>query len=307
MAKYHLYNIINIIHIHTNKPKLQLLFDILKGRLTYKSSNQDYLELHMYELNSKQKNTLITKKINNKLIATNNKKSSLAIFKNRAQVLKKYHTFYSYDYLELSGQNISNFYDFAINSPTIHAYTNDYNNKNYDIVNIDPKNYTSTYNDLVISKKNIVTSIPLESSETKKINPNDYNYIRLIVYQNNIILALLITSNKEEKMYATINLDTGIIDYPAVNLKNSYDRHPLTNEAILWYQIPHWPRLKRFALKVSAKDSNLNYLELDILLTNTGPKLLNINPYPDYITYQIPNLVYNQEGLKNKFIKEMEK
>ena len=75
---------------------------------------------------------------------------------------------------------------------------------------------------------------------------------------------------------------------------NIYERHPLTNESILWFQIPKWPRIKRFIAQASKEVPEVGYVGWDVCLGVKDPFLIEGNEFPGHDLYQLP--VHRRDG-----------
>ena len=107
-------------------------------------------------------------------------------------------------------------------------------------------------------------------------------------------------------MAAPINIETGIIDYLAIDKKgNLYEKHPLTNEQILWFKIPKWPRIKRFVTQAAKEIPEVSYVGWDVCLGEKDPFLIEGNEFPGHDLYQLPPHRTNGIGLLPRFEKVM--
>lgn len=166
------------------------------------------------------------------------------------------------------------------------------------------KYYINTYNN---NKKEIIIPNKVKLTNLKDITQheelailNEYtNIFKFLVLNNEIVSCILKIKIKSKEIYAPINLDTGIIDYPGVDLtKKVYERNTKNKEEIFWFRIPKWPRIKRYVEKNAQYFEDYKYLELNVVLDNEkGPCLISCN-VPSYQLYQIPIKNKKDEGIK---------
>ena len=304
---------INYINAETGINKLNLFFDIVNCNIKYGLSSNDYKIYKVYNLTNNIRKELLSNRKNKKLVHKYNKIINQNIFKFKEQFNKKFNMFLEQKWLFLNGTNIFEFSEFIKDKNILYAFSNIRTNKEYYKIEVSKKNYTNTYNDLVLKKYPLIETKIIENNKLSKINPKCINIIRFILLNQNIYAAYLITSknelNKEDNnIYASINLETGIIDYRGITKEHIfYEVHPLSNEDIVWFQIVKWPRTKRFVVKIAETIKEIKYLEIDVTITVNGPTLLNVNPYPNYQIFQLLNLVNYNIGLMkniNELLKE---
>lgn len=72
-------------------------------------------------MTNEEKQNLLTNKYNQKLIKTYNNQSLKEITYSRHKFNKKFYPFLNYKWLELNGDNITDFYDFVQNKNYIYA------------------------------------------------------------------------------------------------------------------------------------------------------------------------------------------
>lgn len=280
--------IANIAKI-TNKNIIIIYFDYLKTKLLNHATLNDYNNLCLYKYNQEEKNSFLTNGINERLIKENNKAFN-DIFKNKRLFQNKYHHYLNYNYLYL--KDYLSYKEFIIANPEIMI-----NNEKRIVTS---KNNLDIYQELVTKKIKLITSYYEPCQEFQKLSPNDNIFIRFLCYQSNIINSYLFIPYKNRYLYAPINLETGIVDYPALDNKmDSYDKSPYNNENIIWFKIPKWPRVKRFIIKVSEFLPEIKYSTIDITITDNTPILLNISNNPEYKYYQLPKHRNNNYGIMN--------
>ena len=139
------------------------------------------------------------------------------------------------------------------------------------------------------------TKLPPQNIELNNINKKPCIF-KFLVFNDEIISCTLELSNTKP-IYAGVNIETGIIDYPAVDLKGKvYDRSPSTKEEIIWFRIPKWPRICRYVQNI-ATNLNHKYLEINIYLDESEPLLIGINN-PTYYIYQLHIDNIQEKGIK---------
>ena len=313
MIYKNIFKAVSSLKSSTNFSRSYLIKDIILSSFKCNISLEEYQLFNIYNIPMAKRLNILTKKDNKRLIKLNNDKTLIEITKTRHKFNKKFYAFLNYKWLELTGENITEFSKFIEDKEYIYAKYDLKAQNDTKKIKIDTKNYTNVYNDLYLSKMNIIESAIEQEESIKRLNPDNLSFIRFIMFNNEIIASYLVTSkvNSEvipaNEIIASINIDTGLIDSPGYDFdKNVYEEHPLTKEPILWLPIPKWPRTKRLVTKIATTLMNDKYLSIDIVVTNDGPSLKDISLFPNYQEFQLLNILNHHDGLKNKFIKKEE-
>lgn len=284
----------------TNKKYLSIYLDFIKTKIINHANINDYIKYELYNYNKEEKQSFLTFGLNEKLIKENNM-SFDKIYHNKNLFLNKYHHFLNYNYLYLT--EYFSYKKFVTDNPIVLI--------NNEKTTITSKNNLQIYQDLVTKKVKLITSYYEPCPELQKLCPDNQAFIRFLMYDSNIINAYLFIPYKNNYLFAPINLETGIVDYPALDNKmQTYDKSPYNNENILWLSLPKWPRVKRFAIKVSEYLPEIKYSTIDLTITNDSPILINISNKPNYTYYQLPKHRNNNYGIMdyiNKIKKEGKK
>lgn len=303
-----IYKVAKTLSSRTNIKTIKIINDYVHTHLKYHISLFEYQLFDCYKMSSSEKENLLTSYINQKLIKTYNNQSLKEITTTRHKFNKKFYPFLNYKWLELNGDNITDFYEFIENKEYIYAKYDLKTKNDTKKIKIDLKNYTHVYNDLYLSKMTILESVIKQDEVLERLNPNNLSFIRFITFKDDIIFSYLVTSKEDyevtasNQIIASINLDTGLIDSPFYDLeKNIYEEHPLTKSPLLWLTIPKWPRTKRLVSRIKDTIPDNKYLQIDIAMTSEGPSLKDISTCPNYQEFQLLSLLNHQKLIKDIF------
>lgn len=255
--------------------------ELFNNNQKYKTTCQDYNIFNFSELDHSKKSTYITYGINKKLIKEYN--NNLNILRNKKELYQKFNKYLNRKWLIISKKNKKELTEFLDSNNTI--IVNDKNNKKY--INLTSENKTEIYNKLLKLNNSIIESSFLD--ENKNLQT-----IKAFVFNKKIISAVMVFN---QELIAPINIETGIIDYPAINKKgNLYEKNPHTDEMILWYKIIKWPKTKRFIEKIAANLEVNLYLEIEVYTDEDNLILIDCNS-PEYYLYQLPVHNTKKEGI----------
>ena len=307
MTHQNLYKVAKTLSSRTNIKTISIINDYLRCQYKYHINLLEY-QLFVCNMSDNDKSNVLTLKDNQKLIKSYNNQSLKEITGSRHKFNKKFYPFLNYKWLELNGDNITDFYDFIQNKNYIYAKYDLKSKNDTNKIKIDLKNYTTVYNDLYLSKMTILESAIKQDEVLDRLNPNNLSFIRFITFKDDIIFSYLVTSKEDyevtanNQIIASINLDTGLIDSPFYDLaKNIYEEHPLTKSPLLWLTIPKWPRTLRLVNRIKNTIPDNKYLQIDIVMTKDGPSLKDISIAPNYQEFQLLSLLNHQKLIKDMF------
>ena len=306
---------IDEIHGKTGKNKIGLFFDIIHCGLKYQAGYLDYRLFEMYDLNAKQRKTIITRGINNSIVKRFNDPNYYHLLHNKLEFNKKFNKYLLRDWMEVTKDNYEDFVAFCEKHNEIMVKPVDGQcGKGIEKVKVTKKNIKEVYDDILETGRVLVEEVAKQCKEISALHPSSINTIRIVTLNYQIVAAFLRIGNNNnivdnfnsEGLAAPINIDTGIIDYLAIDKKmNLYEKHPVTGEQILWFQIPKWPRIKRFIERVVKEIPQVRYVGWDVCLGEDGPFLIEANEFPGHDIYQLPPHRTDGMGLLPVFEKAM--
>lgn len=301
-----------------SKPKFQIFLDIIYCGIKYQAGYTDYKLFAMYELNDKQRKTIITRGINNELIKKYNNSKYTKYFSSKIEFNMKFNKYLKRDWLELEAdeESFKMFKSFANKHHKIVAKTLSISfGAEVEIISVNRKNSREVFEKLISTNRILIEEVATECEELKKLHPASINTIRIITLNKEIVAAFLKIGNNNNivdnfnfgGLVAPINISTGIIDYLAINNKGElFSQHPLTKEDILWFNIPRWQKVKKFILQVCKIVPEIGYVGWDVAI-DEEPYLIKGNYFPEHVLYQLPPHRSDGIGLLPTFKKAIEK
>ncbi len=314
-----MFDTIDEINKKTNKNKISIFLDIIYCGLKYQAGYMDYKLYEMYDLTEKQRKTIITRGINNSIVKRYNNPAFTKYFSDKIAFNKKFNKYLLRDWMEVkdSPENFEEFKKFCQKHHEILVKPlSESCGKGVEIFKTNPQNLKKIYQNLLETKRYLVEEVAIQCDEISKLHPSSINTIRIVTLNNEIVAAFLRIGNNNNVvdnfnhggLVAPINIETGIIDYLAIDKKmNIYEKHPLTNEPILWFKIPKWPRIKRFVIQASKEVPEVGYVGWDVCLGPKDPFLIEGNEFPGHDLYQLPPHRTDGIGLLPRFEKAMNK
>ncbi len=312
-----LFDTVDFVHKENGKNKVGIFFDIVHCGLKYQAGYMDYKLFEMYNLNKRQRATIITRGINNSIVKKYNDPAYYHIFDNKLEFNKRFNKYLLRDWMEItdSEENFNEFKEFTkkhseiIVKPVAEAC-----GKGVEKIKVDDKNVKKVYKNLVDTKRFLVEEVAIQCKEISRLHPSSINTLRMVTLNKQLVAAYIRIGNKgnvvdnfnHDGLAAPINIETGIIDYPAIAKQGGvFEKHPMTGENILWFQIPKWPRIKRYVEKVSKEVPEVGYVGWDVCLGEKDPFLIEANPFPGHDIYQLPPHRTNGMGMLPRFKEAM--
>lgn len=301
-----------------SKPKIQIFLDIIYCGIKYQAGYTDYKLFAMYDLNKKQRKTIITRGINNELIKKYNNPKYIKYFSNKIDFNMKFNKYLKREWLELEPdeESLALFKSFAYKHDQIVAKTLSIScGEGVEIISVNRRNSKEVFDMLISTNRTLIEEVAKECEELKKLHPSSLNTIRVITLNKEIVAAFLKIGNNNnvvdnfnlEGLVAPINISTGIIDYLAINKEGElFKEHPLTHEQILWFTIPKWKQVKNFIAKVCEIVPEVGYVGWDVAI-DKEPYLIKGNYFPEHVLYQLPPHRTDGIGLLPTFKKVIEK
>lgn len=101
---------------------------------------------------------------------------------------------------------------------------------------------------------------------------------------------------------AKIDIEKGILGTAVTFTKEGkyleYDNHPDTKYIIKGKKIPHWEEIKKDLLNVVKKNPFITYCGWDIVVTDQGYSVIEINSYSGMVIFQVHEPILNDERIK---------
>lgn len=310
-----MFNIINEIHKSTHKSRIYLFFDVIICGLKYQAGYVDYYIFEMWNLNSKERKTILTRGKNNIFVKYYNKKEFNHIFYNKDEFNEKFKKYLNRDYIILNGKNENEFKKFLKNKTVIFCkpISGTHGALMEKIVIKDFKG--NLYDYLYNKNLKLIEEVVVQCDEMNKLYPCAINTVRILtVYRYDekvkIIAAYQRIGNNGNivdnfnggGMTAPIDEKTGIIKFPAMDKKkNIYYEHPMTKTKIVGFKIPKYKEAIKL-VKIAAKViPEIRYVGWDIAITDKGPVIIEGNEYPGHDLCELPPHRVNNTGVLPKY------
>lgn len=236
----------------SGKKYLFILFDIIYCGFKYMAGYVDYEVFCFYELNTKQRKTIITRGINNKFVNTLNGQNFTDIIDHKIIFHERYDSYLNRKWLDLTKSSFDDFSEFLKSNKTIIAKPVDLCcGKNVEKICYDDSlNLQELYSRLLENKQILIEEYVIQHPDMSKLYPLSVNTLRIVsIFRNDTVHIVfravrmgnsgnVVDNFNHGGLFTTVDKD-GVIRKPAVDkLGNVYHKHPYTNIDIVNYKIP---------------------------------------------------------------------
>jgi len=307
---------IKIVHDKTGKSKVIIFFDMVGCGIKYQSGYIDYDLFEMYNLNKKQRKTVMTRGKNNAIIKKLNDAKYNHYLLNKPEFNKKFNRYINRDWLLLTEDNKKDFLKFIKNHKDFMAKpTSGTCGKGIEKIHVADYKEDELYNYLIDNKLYLMEEIVKQHKIMNELHPYSVNTVRVITIfkdgKANVPVTYLRIGNgkfvdnfNSGGMVVPVDEETGYVKYPALDkVGNLYKNHPATNTPIIGFQIPMWNDVLKIAKEASSLIPELGIVGWDVCITDKGPILIEGNEFPGHDIYQLPPHRTNGIGVLPKFEK----
>lgn len=313
-----LFATVRAVHKKTGINSIKLFFDIIKCGLKYGAGYKDYQLCEWYNLNDAQRATYVTRGINNTIVSLLNDKEYYHILDNKIEFNNTFSQFLGRKWIDMSGVTLKEFEEFLkgldviISKPTAEAC-----GRGVEKLSVaDFPSAEALFNHLKGINSGLCEEFVVQHKDVSALYPHSVNTYRVVTVLTegvpHIVYAFIRIGNggrfvdniNAGGMAAPINIDTGVIEYPAFD-KDSiyYETHPYTGCPIQGWQLPMWKESVELVLSAATVVPQVGYVGWDVAVTEKGPLLIEGNPFPGHDILQMPPHVPDKIGMLPQFKK----
>lgn len=271
--------------------------DYKKAFWKHRVSYSEYMDRYEYwKLNEQQRNEFISRSEMQCIYRKFGDMDVLKVFYYKTSFLKTFHQFIHRKWIVVKDSSLDEFKRMIEASDCI-AKPNDgtCGQGIFKICAKDVEDWKDLYEKCV--KNDILLEEYIQScEELKAFHPNSLNTIRVVTISNKdkfVVFGALfrmgargnvVDNTHAGGVYAPINVKTGVIDIPAVDLKNNhYDCHPDTRKPIVGFKIPCWEQIIETCKAASTTIPNIHFAGWDLCVTKDGNvEIIEGNHAPDF-------------------------
>ena len=304
------------IHKKTGRSRIWLFFDMVNCGLRYGAGYMDYMLCEFYDLTKEQRETYVTRGVNNRIVQLMNDPKSFHFMDDKCEFNEIFAEFVHRGWLNMKKATPEEFEAFmATRDRIITKPIDDSCGRGVDILNkADFDSVQKMYEHLQSIGSGLIEDVIVQHPEVSAIYPHAINTYRIVTIHSegvsNVVYAYIRFGNgghvvdniNAGGMTTPIDLETGMLNYPGYD-KDSicYDVHPYTGHPIVGTKLPYWHEAVEMCLKASAMIPQLGYVGWDIAVSPDGPQLIEGNPFPGHDFLQLPPHIPDKVGMLPRF------
>lgn len=308
------FNTIDYVHTKSGKPKIVIFFDCIVCGFKEQAGYMDYQLFEMYNMNAKERHTIVTRGKNNAIMKKYNDLNFTKYFRNKGLFNEKFDKYLNRKWMIVNEKNYDDFEKFAHQfKELVLKPLNGTCGKGIEKVRVN--NIKDLYDYVLEKKLYLVEEVATQCKVISELHPTSINTVRVVTLRGKIVVTFLRIGNfgkvvdnfNSEGLVVPIDIDTGEIKYPAVDKKhNVYAEHPYTNKRIVGVKIPNWEKVKKLCEEASTVIPEMGLVGWDVCVGEDKPFLIEGNEFPGHDVYQLPPHREGNIGLMPVFEKAME-
>lgn len=302
-----LFDTVGEIHEKTGKPKIILFFDIVFCGLKYQAGYMDYKLYEMYDMNGRQRKTVVTRGINNAIVKKYNSPEYRNRFEDKILFNKTFSEYMGRDWLEITGDNLEEFKDFlSVHDEYMAKPTDSCCGLGIELKKISDGTPEKLYEALVKNGQRLIEERLVQCDELNRLHPDSINTIRVVSLKGRVVFAVLRIGNKHfhvdnfnhEGLCVPVDISTGYVKYKALKKTGElYENHPVTGVKITGITIPRWNEVVEAVEGAAGKIPQVGYVGWDVCVRENDVCLIEGNSFPGNDVYLLPPHRDRKEGL----------
>jgi len=297
-----MFSYVGIVAKKTNRSKIIIFFDMVWCGLVYQAGYVDYDLFEMYNLNSAQRKTIVTRGINNSFIKRFNNPNYYELFRNKKKFNEIFESYLGRKWLDIDNCSIEEFREFLSGlDEVILKPSEGTHGKGIEKLKLEHKDIESLFAEWKERYKNyLVEEVVKQHPIVDKLHPNSVNTCRVISLLKegtvHIVATYVRVGNgkivdnfNNGGMVVPVNKETGIIQYPALDKAgNLFEVHPLTGVDIVGFQLPMFQEALDLVREAGTLVPQIGLVGWDVAFSPKGPLFIEANEFPGHDIYQLP-------------------
>lgn len=289
------------IHKISGYSSFMTFLDILRARLLYGASEEDYIAMEFYRKSHNEQKQFNTYRRNFvEFFNAFYDDKAVKTFDKKEYFLKEFSSMIKHDYLFTGDASIDELNAFIHEHGSVIVKPNDgcegvgvFKLEATDKVGID-----KLLKDIFHGKKYVIEELVIQHPKMSALNPSSVNTIRVEtiidgkgkVHITNTICIMgtsdsVVNNTHNGGIMCHIEPDTGILDSFARNPRGErFFRCPSTNIILPGYQLPNWDGILEFAKKLAYVVPSARKIGWDIVILEDGYDVIEGNVRPGHCT-----------------------
>jgi hypothetical protein len=281
----------------SGKGRLWLVMDMAKCALMYNAGYTDYKIAQMHRLNNRQRSTVITRGISNRIVRRMNDKAYWHFFDDKTQFNELFARWIQRGWLKTDASLTPEALEMFLSGREAVLYKPLEGSSGQGIIKYSQDSWSDI--SLFIRELNahgdgILEEIVVQHPRMSALCPTSVNTVRIATLLGDksagIVYAFLRIGNGKIMdnvdcggMAARVDLATGnLLTVAADKQGNVYEKHPITGTDIVGFQIPYFPEAMEMCLEAMRIVPQVRFVAWDVAITEQGPRFIEGNSFPSH-------------------------
>lgn len=301
---------------NSKKPKIVMLFDIIRCGFQYQAGYVDYVLFEFYRLTPQERATYITRGVNDRYIKAFNPRNFWNLIEDKTAFNKRFSKYIHRRWCDISDCDYEDYIafitagDFDIAAKPIDGTCG----HGIDIISRENIGDLKTFYERCKSKGQfLLEERIIQCDEMMGLYSGSVNTTRLVTMlaggEVHVMFACIRIGNNNHVdnlnsggMSALVDPKTGIITHSASDKESKiYEVHPQSGTRIKGFQIPRYDEALELVKSAALTMPELGYVGWDIAIAKDGPLMVEANHYPGHDIYQLKSNMDTNIGLKPHF------
>lgn len=283
------------------KNTLLIVFDMIRCGFKYQAGYYDYQEFEFYNLNKKERETYLTRGKNDAIVRKYNNKDYWYKFDDKIEFNKIFKKYLGREYIDLRNCSNDELTKFLKDKKYV-IYKPIDGDGGHGIIKI-----SSVEAEQMVGENGLLEEIVVQNQKMRKLYDKSVNTLRIFTLlvddKPNVLQSILKIGNggiidnfSSGGMYTFLD-NEGTVIVPAIDqADNIYEKHPITKENIIGFQVPMYKEALNLVKAASKVVPEIAYIGWDVAITDKGPVIIEGNCYPG--VFQIkPSFIKSKIGI----------
>lgn len=300
----------------SKRSKIALFFDIIYCGFKYQAGYVDYVVFEFYRLNAKERETYVTRGVNDRYVRAFNPKNFWSLIEFKTSFNQKFAKYIHRKWCDISDCDYDDYIafitagDFDVFAKVIDGTCGHGIDivKRSEIVDLE-----AFYNKCKSTGQFLLEEKIIQNKEMMRLYSGSVNTVRMVTMlaQNEVHIMFVclrignsgfVDNLNSGGMSALVDAKTGVVTHHASDKNGKiYEVHPQSGVPIKGFQIPMYQESVELVKAAALSMPELGYVGWDIAIGEDAPLLVEANHYPGHDLYQLKANMDSNYGLKPKF------
>lgn len=297
----------------SGKPVPIILLDMVWCTLRYESGYADYEEYEYFNLNSRERKTMLSAAMNNRLIQRYNPVEHRVTFQDKREFNRRFAEFIGREWLDVEASTTDELRAFLERHGRVMAKPISAE-AGHGIERIEGSTITDVAAlraQLLERGQTLVEECITQHPELSRLAPDSVNTLRIVTFRRDDTVTVLarvlkmgtgapIDNFGAGGLYTTLD-EHGVAEYGGLgNSGRVIDVHPQTGVTIAGFQVPDFDEVLAFTDRLARVVPEIPYVGWDIAVTPTGPIVIEGNENTG-LWWMRPSLSGDKQGLLPRY------